>query len=63
MNEVTAKRNMRTQSIETAMRLIGMIGEPASAKKLIEYADEIYNFVTRDGSLADLAEESNIKLI
>jgi len=70
MQEITAKRNIRTQSIETAIRLTASAAKVAGAEQpedltqdVIDTADRIYKYVTQDGQLSDISEEAKIKTL
>lgn len=66
MQEITAKRNLRTQSLDRAYSVLAkpnhMDVKQPSAKEIVEFAQEIFEYLSKDGELSDLSQEPKVKL-
>ena len=56
MAEITAKRNMRKESIDIAARALSIGGKGYDADTLINTADRVYTYLSQDGELSDVKE-------
>lgn len=55
MGEITMKRNMRKDAIDTAIRIAQLGKTTPDTAQTIKDAEAIYKYFTQDGQLSDLA--------
>jgi CTP-dependent riboflavin kinase len=62
MGEIMAKRKMRMDSIETAIRVAQQSKTTPDTTQTIKDAEAIYKYLVQDGQLSDLAQ-SGLNLV